>query len=176
MIWAVAAAVALGVGAAQVGALPAWLVERSGEATGWMLGLLLLLIGYDLTRDREALKRLLRADRHAFLAPLGTVAGTLAGGAAVAALAGLPLRDALAVAAGFGWYSLSAVLIAEVRGADLGSIAFLANVFRELLAIAAIPLVARTLGPYASVSLGGATTMDTTLPILERYAGPGAAA
>lgn len=168
-------AVVAGVVLAQGGWLPSALVAGSGAVTEWALAALLLLIGFDLARDREALARLLRADRYAFLVPLGVVAGTLSGGLLASAFLDLSRGDALAVSAGFGWYSLSAVLLSEIRGPDLGSIAFLANVSRELLSIVLIPLLARTLGPYVAVAPGGATTMDTTLPIIEKYAGEGPA-
>jgi len=160
---------------AQVGLLPASLVEASGEITRWALYLLLVWIGYDIGRDRAALRRLLTVDRHAFLVTVGTIVGTLVGGWCAAWITGLSVREALAVAAGFGWYSLSAVILADAGRPELGSVAFLANVFRELLAIGLIPVLARRLGPYLAVAPGGATTMDTTLPLIERYAGDAAA-
>jgi len=158
-----------------LGLLPGALVAASGEITRWALSLLLVWIGYDIGRDRAALRRLFTADRYALLVPVGTVLGTLAGGWCAAWVTGLGTRQALAVSAGFGWYSLSAVLIADAGLPDLGSVAFLANVLRELLAIGLIPVVARRLGPYVAVAPGGATTMDTTLPLIERYAGDAAA-
>jgi uncharacterized membrane protein YbjE (DUF340 family) len=175
MIVAMIGAVFAGGLAAWGGVLPAWLTDASGGITTGALWLLLLVVGFDIGRDRQAITRLATADRLAFLVPVGTIIGTLAGGLAAAALSPLVVRDALAVAAGFGWYSLSAVIIAKDRGADLGAVAFLANVFRETLAIVLIPIVARRLGPFAAIAPGGATTMDTTLPIIERYAGPEAA-
>ncbi len=169
------AAVLAGAGAAQAGLLPAPLVDCSELITQWALCLLLLLVGFDLGRNRSALRRLLGADRSAFLVPAGVILGTLLGGLAVTPFLELGWADSLAVASGFGWYSLSAVIIADVKSADLGSVAFLANVFRELLSILLIPLIARYVGPYVSVAPGGATTMDTTLPIIEKYAGEGPA-
>ncbi|RMG98463.1 MAG: lysine exporter LysO family protein [Candidatus Dadabacteria bacterium] len=160
---------------AQAGLLPPGLVAASGEITRWALYLLLVWIGYDIGRDRAALRRLFTADRYALLVPAGTVLGTLAGGWCAAWVTGLGLRESLAVAAGFGWYSLSAVILTDAGHPDLGSVAFLANVFRELLAIGLIPVVAKRLGPYVAVAPGGATTMDTTLPLIERYAGDAAA-
>ena len=77
----------------------------------------------------------------------------------------------MAVGAGFGYYSLSSIFIADFRGAELGTVALLCNVMRELFTLLAAPLVARWFGPLAAVSIGGATTFDTTLPIITQSAG-----
>ena len=84
-------------------------------------------------------------------------------------LALLPVT--MAVGAGFGYYSLSSIFIADFRGAELGTVALLCNVMRELFTLLAAPLVARWFGPLAAVSIGGATTFDTTLPIIMQSAG-----
>ncbi len=169
------AAVLAGVCLAQVGWLPQTLLEHAGPATRWSLYLLLVWVGYDIGRDRSAVLRVFTAERRALLVPAGTVAGTLAGGLAASCVTDLGIRQALAVSAGFGWYSLSAVILTDAGYPDLGSVAFLSNVLRELLSIALIPVIARRVGPYVAVAPGGATTMDTTLPIIERWAGDKAA-
>jgi len=61
-------------------------------------------------------------------------------------------------------------LIGQLFGAELGTLGFVANFFRELLTITAIPLMVK-LDKYAPVASGGATTMDTTLPVIMRYCG-----
>jgi len=81
----------------------------------------------------------------------------------------------LAIASGFGWYSLSAVIISKSLGADFGSIAFLANMFREVLSIVFIPLIAKYMGGFVCIAPAGATSMDTTLPIIDKYGGDEAA-
>ena len=72
---------------------------------------------------------------------------------------------------GFAYYSLSSIFITEYRGAELGTIALLANIIREMLTLLGAPLMARWFGPLAPISAGGATTMDTTLPILSQTVG-----
>lgn len=81
------------------------------------------------------------------------------------------LADSLAVGSGFGYYSLSSIFIADLRGPNWATIALLCNVMRELFTLLAAPLVARWCGPLAAVSIGGATTFDTTLPIITQAAG-----
>ena len=96
-----------------------------------------------------------------------TIVGTLAGTAAASAL--LPHRhlfDCLAIGSGFGYYSLSSIFITEYKGAELGTIALLANIMREILTLLCAPLLAKYFGKLTPISMGGATTMDTTLPII----------
>lgn len=78
-----------------------------------------------------------------------TAVGTLAG-AALSTLLLPPLTagDTMAVGAGFGYYSLSSIFIADFRGAELGTVALLCNVMRELFTLLAAPLVARWFGRW----------------------------
>jgi uncharacterized membrane protein YbjE (DUF340 family) len=175
MIVMMIAAVIGGIVLSQYSLLPVTVIHYSGNLTTYMLYLLLLLIGYDIGKDKSTLSKLFSSDKKLFFIPLGTIIGTLTGGLLAAFVIGLSISDSLAISAGFGWYSLSAVLIADSRGGDLGSVAFLTNVFREIISILLIPVLAKYLGPYATIPAGGATTMDTTLPLIEKYAGGSAA-
>jgi uncharacterized membrane protein YbjE (DUF340 family) len=87
---------------------------------------------------------------------------------------GLSAGKGLALSAGFGWYSLSGVLISDMGDAMLGSAAFLANMIREALALVLIPVLAVTRRPYTAIGVGGATAMDVTLPLIEQCIGPDA--
>lgn len=82
-----------------------------------------------------------------------------------------PITDCLAVDSGFAYYSLSSIFITEYRGAELGTIALLANIIREMYTLLLSPLIAKWFGPLAPISAGGATTMDTTLPIITQTVG-----
>ena len=128
---------------------------------------------YDPDRnDRTLAGRVRRLDPRLALLPVATAVGTLAGAALAAPLlAEWSLTDSLAVGAGFGYYSLSSIFIADFRGPELATIALLCNVMREIFTLLAAPLVARWCGPLAAVSIGGATTFDTTLPIITQAAG-----
>ena len=77
----------------------------------------------------------------------------------------------MAVGAGFGYYSLSSILITESKGAALGTIALLSNIVREIITLLLAPLLARWFGSLAPISAGGATSADTTLPIITRVSG-----
>lgn len=138
----------------------------------YVLYALMFCVGMTLGNDRTLAGRVRRLDPRLALLPVATAVGTLAG-AAVAAplLGGWSLTDSLAVGAGFGYYSLSSIFIADFRGPELATIALLCNVMREIFTLLAAPLVARWCGPLAAVSIGGATTFDTTLPIITQSAG-----
>ena len=133
---------------------------------------LIFLVGFMIGNDAEIFKKFHKLNRLYMLLPLMTIVGTLAGCAITTAL--LPhrsLSDCLAVGSGMGYYSLSSVLITQYRGAELGTVALLANIVREVITLLGAPLMVRWFGKLAPISVGGATTMDTTLPILTNACG-----
>ena len=138
----------------------------------YVLYALMFCVGISLGSDTALAGRVRRLDPRLALLPVMTAVGTLAG-AALSTLLLPPLTagDTMAVGAGFGYSSLSSIFIADFRGAELGTVALLCNVMRELFTLLAAPLVARWFGPLAAVSIGGATTFDTTLPIITQSAG-----
>ena len=81
------------------------------------------------------------------------------------------LTEYLAVGSGFGYYSLSSILITQYKGVELGTIALLANIFREILTLLLAPWMVKYFGKLALISAGGATTMDTTFPVIVRNSG-----
>jgi uncharacterized membrane protein YbjE (DUF340 family) len=130
---------------------------------------LLLFVGMGVGSQTAALSNMLRMSGWALLVPLGIALGSLAGAALLGlALPGIGLRESLAVGAGFGYYSLSSVIVSQLHSEALGVIALLANVAREVITILAMPLLAR-MGNLAPIAAGGATSMDTTLPMISRY-------
>ncbi|GAB6876978.1 LysO family transporter [Thermaerobacter litoralis] len=141
----------------------------AAAGSGYALLLLMALYGYEFGRQWPATRESLRAVRgKALLLPLLGAAGSLAGGWLAGRLTGEPPALALAVAAAFGWYSMAGVLVAQLWGPAAGALAFLANVMRELLTVVAVPFLARLAGrrSWLAVLPGGATTMDTTLPVI----------
>jgi len=160
-----------GIVLAYTGVLPASWSETFSELPFYCLCVVLAVVGYGIGKDKEALRTLLKGNRYCILVPLGTVIGTIVGGFVAGIALNMAVRESMAVAGGFGWYTYSAVYLTEAHSPDLGAIAFLSNVSREVLAIFAMPLVIRIAGRYSAVSMGGATTMDVTLPIIIKYAG-----
>ena len=138
----------------------------------YVLCLLMLGVGFNFGNDSKILKSFKKFNPRLFFLPLATIIGTLIGCAVVSIL--LPHRtisDCMAVGSGFGYYSLSSIFITEYKGAQLGTIALLSNVLREILTLSFAPVFVKYFGKLASISAGGATTMDTTLPIIMKYSG-----
>ena len=144
-----------------------WFEERY---TTYLLYALLFLIGVQMVRSEVDLKRAMLHPA-TFFVPLLTMIGSLAGGYMLADLFELEAGKALSLAAGFGWYSLSGVLITEMGDPILGAAGFLINVIRESIALLSIPFLARINMPMMAIGVGGATSMDVTLPLIERSCG-----
>ena len=114
------------------------------------------------------------------LVPFATIAGTLVFSALVSLLlTQWSVFDCLAVGSGFAYYSLSSILITQLKesslgvqlATELGTIALMANIMREIMALLGAPLFVKYFGRLSPICAGGATTMDTTLPIITRYSG-----
>lgn len=160
------------------GWLPAFI--RENDLSVYVLYLLMFQVGLSIGSDKQ-LKQILRNIRpHLLCVPLATIVGTLS----FTALASLLLSrwgvfDCLAVGSGFAYYSLSSILITQLKepslgaqvAAELGTIALMTNIIRELFALLGAPLFMCYFGRLAPICAGGATTMDTTLPIITRYCG-----
>ncbi|MDI9421969.1 MAG: lysine exporter LysO family protein [Bacillota bacterium] len=148
--------------------LPEGYIGVMGSITDLSLALLLFTIGFNLGHDRDLWKKIKDLPRISLVVPVLIALGSLAGAMVVGFMICLPWGDAALVGAGFGWYSLAGVIISQTYDVTLGALALLANVFREILAILLIPLIARTAGRLAAVAPGGATAMDVTLPIISQ--------
>lgn len=148
--------------------------------TSWVLYLLMFQVGISIGSDKKIKEILLSIKPKLLLIPLATIIGSLS----LSALTALfiykwSLTDILAVASGFGYYSLSSILITDLKSAsigaqlaaELGTIALIANIIREMIAILFSPTLYKYFGKYAPICVGGATTMDTTLPFITKACG-----
>jgi len=152
------------------GILPDWLTQ--GNLDLYVLYLLLFLVGSSIGWDTQALQSLLRLNLRTLLVPCGVAVGSILGaGIASIFLHSISLNESMAVGAGFGYYSLSSILISQIHGEELGVVALLANVFREVGTLLLAPLMVRYFGKLAPIASGGATSMDTTLPIVQKFSG-----
>lgn len=160
----------LGIAAGLSGMVPESIID--GDLTFYALCALLLCVGIGIGSDRNIVTKFKSLDVRMALLPLGTVIGTFAGSLVVSfILSGRSPLDCLAVGSGFGYYSLSSIFITEYKGAELGTIALLANIIREMVTLLLSPGLAKVFGPLAPISSGGVTSMDTTLPIIMASSG-----
>ena len=162
------------VGGCLLGALGYLPVDlKTGNMSIYILYALMFQIGISIGSNKE-LKSMISQLRLKFLLiPLATIGGTLL----FSALASLLLSrwsifDCMAVGSGFAYYSLSSVLITQFKEAsiglqlatELGTIALLANIFREMMALLGAPLL-------VPISAAGVNSMDVILPVITRYSG-----
>lgn len=160
----------LGIAAGLSGMVPESIID--GDLTFYALCALLLCVGIGIGSDRNIVAKFKSLDVRMALLPLGTALGTFAGSLVVSfILSGRSPLDCLAVGSGFGYYSLSSIFITEYKGAELGTIALLANIIREMVTLLLSPVLAKVFGPLAPISSGGVTSMDTTLPIIMASSG-----
>ena len=161
---------ALGVLLAIPGLMPIYFIEN--DISKWILYLLLFFVGIQIGSGKNILKVARSVGFKIMLVPIATTVGTFAGAIAVSfILSDRSITDCLSVGAGFAYYSLSSILITEYRGAELGTIALLSNIIREFFVLLLAPWMVKYFGKLAPICGGGATTMDTTLPIISKYSG-----
>ncbi|MGL5273807.1 MAG: lysine exporter LysO family protein [Phocaeicola sp.] len=146
-------------------------VSESGLSY-YALCALMFCVGISVGNNPQTIRNFRALNPRLMLLPIMTILGTLAGCAVVSLfLSHRSLTDCLAVGSGFGYYSLSSIFITEYRGVELGTVALLSNILREIMTLLGAPLLVRWFGRLAPISAGGATTMDTTLPIISRTVG-----
>ena len=133
---------------------------------------LMFSVGLSIGHDPQTIRNFRALNPRLMWLPVCTILGTLSAAALVSLL--FPYRttpECMAIGSGFGYYSLSSIFITEYKGAELGTVALLSNIAREIMTLLGAPLMVRWFGHLAPISSGGATTMDTTLPIITQYTG-----
>lgn len=133
---------------------------------------LMFSVGISIGNDPQTLRNFRSLNPRLVLLPVATILGTLSAAALVSLI--LPHRsvsECMAIGSGMGYYSLSSIFITQYKGPELGTLALLSNILREIMTLLCAPLLVRWFGNLAPISAGGATTMDTTLPIITRTAG-----
>jgi len=138
----------------------------------YALYVLMFLVGIGVGSNKKTWEIIKSVNFKILLVPLSVITGTYIGVIIFSLLQNnITITEAIAVGSGFGYYSLSSVLITEVSGETLGVIALLSNIIREIITLLFTPVFARYFGKLAPISSGGATAMDTTLPIITKYIG-----
>ena len=146
----------------------------------YILYALMLQVGISIGSNKN-LKFLIKSLRpNMLLVPIATIVGTLLFSAfASLLLSQWSVFDCMAVGSGFAYYSLSSILITQFKEAsvglqlatELGTIALLANIFREMMALLGAPLIRKYFGKLAPISAAGVNSMDVLLPSITLYSG-----
>ena len=161
-----------------LGNLPNLLLENN--FTIYALYALVIFVGISIGADKQ-IKQIIKTLRpKLLLIPLATIVGTLSFSALASLfIAKWNLFDCLAVGSGFAYYSLSSILITELKAPTIGiilatelaTLALMTNIIREIITLLAAPVLVKIFGPIAPISAGGATTIDTTLPVITKFSG-----
>ena len=145
-----------------------------------ILYLLVIQVGLSLGSSKNLDEIARNVNLRVLVIPIATIVGTLL----FTALASVLLTrwnvyDCMAVGSGFAYYSLSSVLITELKAGagvqiatELGTIALLSNIIREMIGLLGAPLFTRYFGRLAPISVAGINSMDVCLPVISKYAGP----
>ncbi|MFA0085683.1 lysine exporter LysO family protein [Vibrio sp. 10N.261.51.F12] len=141
-------------------------VEAASE---WILFALLFFIGIQLRNSGLTLKQIL-VNKQGMAIAVVIVLSSLFGGFIAALVLGIPTYQGLAMASGFGWYSLAGILMGDAFGPVFGGASFMIELLRELVALVFIPLLIQK-KPSTAIGYAGATAMDFTLPIIQNTGG-----
>lgn len=147
-------------------------LEQLSSHNHFVLYALMFIVGVSVGADAKTLNSLRSQNLKSFLLPTATILGSLIAAILITPfITGMTLGEVLAVASGFGYYSLSSIMITEYAGAEIGTIGLVANIVREIVTLIAAPLMVRYFSPLSVVSAAGATSIDTLLPTITKFAG-----
>ncbi|MCY6372007.1 lysine exporter LysO family protein [Clostridium ganghwense] len=146
--------------------IPENIISNSEILITIALNILILSVGIDVGSNKSLIENLKKKGLKLLCIPLCIVAGSVVGGLITGLFFKVSPNISLAIASGFGWYSLSGIILTSLCNVEVGTIAFLTNIFRELIAVITIPFLARYLNYYTTIAPAGATSMDTTLPLI----------
>lgn len=127
---------------------------------------LLFLVGVDMGLTGDVISNFKKVGPRVLIIPVAIFFGSLLGAFITGLLLPLPMREAMAIGSGMGYYSLGAAIMIDGGMITGGAISFLHNVMREFFALLFIPVIAKKIGYVESVALPGATAMDVCLPIV----------
>ena len=149
--------------------LPPALLPPDFAATGALM-LLIFVVGMQLRGGGIALRQVLLNKRGWQTALVFMLSCAVSGCLFAWMQPEISLAQGLAMSSGYGWYSLSGIVITSAYGAQWGSVALLNDLLRELFALVFIPMIMRRF-PSAAVGVGGATSLDFTLPVIQQSGG-----
>ncbi|MGL4766805.1 MAG: lysine exporter LysO family protein [Formosimonas sp.] len=149
-----------------------WLPHFAYEVwLNYFLYAMIFFIGLRLSQSNIRLREILLNPFSMALAVTTVVFSSL-GAWLCASWLDLPVNHALAASSGFGWYTLSGIALTQMDEPVLGSIAFLSDLFREVIALLLVPMLARHHRAPLAIGVCGATCMDVTLPLIEKNCAP----
>lgn len=137
----------------------------------YLLYILMFSVGISVGMNETVIQKIKNYNLSILLIPVGVTIGSVFGGFVCGLIFDMRPIDSLSIGAAMGWYSLSGVMLETLSSAPIGTIAFLSSLMREFIAFLMIPLLVKYLNTYCAIAAAGATSEDTTLPMLIKYSG-----
>lgn len=163
--------------------LPVWV--NPSMISELLLYLLIFTVAVGIG-NRQSLSSIInRRNLSSLLIPFASIAGTFIIGGILGLLpTGVGLGDSISAVSGMGYYSLSSVLITNLKASaigmtaaiQLGAIALISNIVRELATLVLAPWIFSKMGTFALIGAAGVTSMDVCLPTITKVCGEEAAA
>ncbi|MCR4708744.1 MAG: lysine exporter LysO family protein [Clostridiales bacterium] len=139
----------------------------------WLTLCLVMLIGtvgLNLGLDGSVFRNIKKAGAGIILFPIAAVLGSVIGGVIYGLITPLSIREGVAIASGFGWYTYAPNVILQAGYPVASAISFLHNVIREVTGIIGIPFLTQKIGYIEACAVPGVAAMDVCMPIVERSA------
>lgn len=142
------------------------------DYSNYILPIMMFFVGIGIGGDIKSLYVPIKKYKiKIMLIPLATIFGSIIITALISPLFDITTKETIAIGSGFGYYSLSAIFLNKLAGYEIGMMALISNMTREITALLFIPILARYCGKLAPISAAGATSIDTTLPIIAKSCG-----
>jgi len=147
-------------------------VLTSDKVILYLLYFLIFFVGFSIGASisfKEIIKKIKFVE---IFFPLGVAFFSILGGIVSSIFfKDISYTDGASISAGFGYYSLSSIIITEIKGEYLGTIALLSNIIREISTFLFSIIIVKKFAPLSPIAIAGATSMDTTMPIIIRTSG-----
>ena len=142
------------------------------DYSNYILPVMMFFVGIGIGGDIKSLYVPIKKYKlKIILIPLATIFCSIIITALISPLFDITTKETIAIGSGFGYYSLSAIFLNKLAGYEIGMMALISNMTREITALLFIPILARYCGKLAPISAAGATSIDTTLPIIAKSCG-----
>ena len=144
--------------------------QATSDGIIYGLCLMLVFVGSDLGFSGNVFSNIKKVGFKVFAFPFAMIIGGLIFGAIGGFIFGYEIKDSLAIAGAFGWYSYAPVMMSSAGAghAVASAVCFMTNVIRETLGIIFIPLGAKLFGYMETLGIAGMADMDVCMPIIER--------
>ena len=142
----------------------------SEKLSFYALMLLIFVVGLQMRGYGIALRQVFLNRHGLWLSVWFMVSCAVAGLLFALVLPDVSWTKGLALSSGYGWYSLSGIVMTQAYGATWGSVALLNDLLREFAVLVFIPILMRRY-PSTAIGIGGAASLDFMLPLIQKSGG-----